>query len=325
MNIEFNYYYGKESDQFSFFKIPKLLFTDEVFKPLSSDAKVLYGILLDRMSLSMKNAWVDDENKVYIIFTIDEISEVMGCGSQKAIKILAELDTQKGIGLIEKKRLGLGKPNILYVKNFVINKENVNQELLKSQSQNSENHNSRMMNITKQELLKSQCNKTDINKTDINDTEFNNTTTPYPPEFKYEKLYENEIVEEVKEKIKSNICFDDLINYNFDSKPMLDVIVSVMEDVLNSTKDFRINGKLVKNLEIKDMYLSIRKNHIEYILDYLSKNKAKITNLRAYLIPLIYNAPLNVLGSSNTNRANHDLNDYYKNDKDVWREFLNGS
>ncbi|PIE77271.1 MAG: replication initiator protein A, partial [Clostridiales bacterium] len=157
MNIKFNYYYGKEANQFSFFRIPKLLFTDEVFKTLSSDAKVLYGILLDRMSLSMKNAWLDDENKVYIIFTIDEISEVMGCGSQKSTKILQELDSKKGIGLIEKKRLGLGKPNIIYVKNFTINTEITNQELLNSQSQNCENHNSRMMNITKQELLKSQC------------------------------------------------------------------------------------------------------------------------------------------------------------------------
>ncbi len=133
------------------------------------------------------------------------------------------------------------------------------------------------------------------------------------------------MVEEVKEKIKLNICFDDLVNANPSSKAMLDVIVSVMEDVLNARKDFRINGKLCKNSEIRDMYLSIRKNHIEYILDYLSENKAKITNLRAYLVPLIYNAPLNVLGTSNTNKAKHNVNDYYKNDKDVWRDFLNGS
>ena len=70
MSIKFNYYYGKEAEQFSFFRIPKLLFTDSTFSKLSSDAKVLYGILLDRMNLSMKNGWLDEENKVYIIFTI---------------------------------------------------------------------------------------------------------------------------------------------------------------------------------------------------------------------------------------------------------------
>ena len=113
MNIKFNYYYGKESEQFSFFRIPKLLFTDESFKDLSSDAKVLYGILLDRMSLSMKNNWIDEENKVYIIFTIEKIANIMCCATQKATKILQELDDKKGIGLVAKKRLGRGKPNIL--------------------------------------------------------------------------------------------------------------------------------------------------------------------------------------------------------------------
>lgn len=92
MSIKFNYYYGKEADQFSFFRIPKLLFTDPIFASLSSDAKVLYGILLDRMNLSMKNNWIDEENKVYIIFTIEEIAEIMCCATQKATKILQELD-----------------------------------------------------------------------------------------------------------------------------------------------------------------------------------------------------------------------------------------
>lgn len=170
MSIKFNYYYGKEADQFSFFRIPKLLFTDPIFASLSSDAKVLYGILLDRMNLSMKNNWIDEENKVYIIFTIEEIAEIMCCATQKATKILQELDDKKGIGLVEKKRLGLGKPNILYVKNFIlqegkdkkekthIQEETINQELLKSQFKNDENHNSGNVNFTNQELCKSQCN-----------------------------------------------------------------------------------------------------------------------------------------------------------------------
>ena len=192
MNIKFNYYYGKEAEQFSFFRIPKLLFTDEAFKDLSSDAKVLYGILLDRMSLSMKNNWIDEENKVYIIFTIEEIAEIMSCATQKATKILQELDDKKGIGLVEKKRLGLGKPNILYVKNFIIQEikdqtdvqeEITKQELLQSQNQNDENHNSGNVIFTKQELLKSQCNKTNYNKTEYSNTEYNNTT-PYPPQKK---------------------------------------------------------------------------------------------------------------------------------------------
>lgn len=100
--VSFNYYHGKESEQFSFFRIPKVLYIDPIFKNLSSDAKVLYGILLDRMELSMKNGWVDENNRVYIYFTIESIMEVMGWGNKKSVKVLSELDTEKGIGLIEK-------------------------------------------------------------------------------------------------------------------------------------------------------------------------------------------------------------------------------
>ena len=112
-----------QAEQFSFYRIPKLLFTVEFFNKKSIDDKILYGVKLDRMSLSMKNGWVDKENRVYIIFTIDDVREMMRCGEQKAVKLLAELDSVNGIGLIEKKRQGLGKPNLIFVKNFVRNIE----------------------------------------------------------------------------------------------------------------------------------------------------------------------------------------------------------
>ncbi len=118
--IQFDYFRGMEAEQYSFYRVPKVLFTAECFKSLSCEAKVLYGLMLDRMSLSIKNRWFDDENRVYIIFTVDEIAELMNCGTQKAVKLIKELDTSNGIGLIEKKRLGLGKPNVIYVKNFMI-------------------------------------------------------------------------------------------------------------------------------------------------------------------------------------------------------------
>lgn len=121
--IKFDYYYGIEADQFSFYRVPRMLIKDERFKGLSSDAKLLYGLMLDRMSLSMKNGWLDDENRAYIIYTVDAIMEDLGCGKDKAIKVLAELDTNKGIGLVERIRRGLGKPDIIYVKNFVVSQE----------------------------------------------------------------------------------------------------------------------------------------------------------------------------------------------------------
>ena len=119
-DVAFDYFHGYESEQFAFYRIPKVLLTDDYFKDLSSDAKVLYGLMLDRMSLSIKNNWIDEEDRVYIIFTLEQVMQYMNCGKDKGVKILAELDTGKGIGLIERVKRGLGKPAIIYVKSFLI-------------------------------------------------------------------------------------------------------------------------------------------------------------------------------------------------------------
>ena len=114
--MQYEYFYGAQAEQFSFYRIPKALFREPNFRELSTDAKVLYGILLDRMSLSLKNQWLDAQNKVYIIFTVEEIMDALNCANQKATRLMVELEKQAG--LIERKRQGLGRPNLIYVKNF---------------------------------------------------------------------------------------------------------------------------------------------------------------------------------------------------------------
>lgn len=114
--MQYEYFYGAQAEQFSFYRIPKALFTEPNFRELSTDAKVLYGILLDRMSLSLKNQWLGAQNKVYIIFTVEEIMDALNCANQKATRLMVELEKQAG--LIERKRQGLGRPNLIYVKNF---------------------------------------------------------------------------------------------------------------------------------------------------------------------------------------------------------------
>lgn len=114
--MQYEYFYGAQAEQFFFYRIPKALFTEPNFRELSTDAKVLYGILLDRMSLSLKNQWLDAQNKVYIIFTVEEIMDALNCANQKATRLMVELEKQAG--LIERKRQGLGRPNLIYVKNF---------------------------------------------------------------------------------------------------------------------------------------------------------------------------------------------------------------
>lgn len=159
--LKFEYYYGMEADQYSFYRVPKMLFTETCFQSLSCEAKILYGLMLDRMGLSVKNQWFDEKNRVYIIFTVEEIMELLGCGRQKAVKSIAELDGEKGIGLIEKKRMGQGKPNIIYVKNFVMEDcdAGIGDGTVQEDFQKYENQTSGSMKNELPEVSKSACQK----------------------------------------------------------------------------------------------------------------------------------------------------------------------
>lgn len=123
--LKFDYYYGVQSEQFSFYRIPRLLIKDQHFKGLSSDAKLLYGLMLDRMALSMKNHWLDNENRAYIIYSISNVMEDINCSKPTCVKIMKKLDS---FGLIERKRKGLGKPDIIYVKNFAVLEDSQEQD-----------------------------------------------------------------------------------------------------------------------------------------------------------------------------------------------------
>ena len=123
--LKFDYYYGVQSEQFSFYRIPRLLIKDQHFKGLSSDAKLLYGLMLDRMALSMKNHWLDNENRAYIIYSISNVMEDINCSKPTCVKIMKELDS---FGLIERKRKGLGKPDIICVKNFAVLEDSQEQD-----------------------------------------------------------------------------------------------------------------------------------------------------------------------------------------------------
>ena len=158
---DLDYFYGQSSELFSFYRIPKLLFQDSCFQPLSTDAKTLYGILLDRMSLSARNGWLDKAGRVFIIYTVQEVQDSLGCADKKATKLLRELEEY---GLIERKRRGLGKPDLIYVKNF-------SSESSKTPYLNRDNDDSGTVQNTLQDPAKLRCNKTERNNTEISDTD----------------------------------------------------------------------------------------------------------------------------------------------------------
>ena len=324
--IQFDYFHGMEAEQYTFYRIPKILFTAECFKTISCEAKVLYGLLLDRMSLSIKNRWFDEEDRVYIIFTVEEIAELMNCGTQKAVRLLKELDSEKGIGLVEKRRLGLGKPNVIYVKNFMVkqpekeekepekpvntqNCENHNsrvvkttiQECPKSQFKNDENHNSGIVKITTPECPKSQSNNTDINKTDISETEINQSY----PIISGNSQKKKDVMEEMRayrEVIHENI------DYQYHAKEDVDELVELMIEVMMMPEDsmIRIAGVEKPVALVKSRFMKLNYSHIEYVLFCLNRNTTKVGNIKAYLLTALYNAPATI-NSYYQAEVNHDM------------------
>lgn len=313
MPLNLDYYYGNEAEQYSFYRIPKVLFTDPRYKPVSAEAKVLYGLLLDRMSLSVKNGWLDENGRVYIIFTISDVMETLDCAEQKANKLLSELDSTKGVGLIERKRRGLGKPNVIYVKNF-IHKEEPGQP--ESQIKNCENHKSGRVKITSPEMRKSQTNNTDFNNTDLNDTDLSiHPAEPEPtPVETVDKASSakrrTDRIDEMdsyRELIHENIDYDILLQDHPYEQETIDGYVELMLEVCcTGRKHTRINQDDVPTEIVRSRFLKLGKEHIEYVMDSLSSNTTKIGNIRAYTLSALYNAPVTI-SQYFTSLVSHDM------------------
>ena len=324
--IKFDYFRGMEAEQYTFYRIPKVLFTAECFRSLSCEAKVLYGLLLDRMGLSIKNRWFDEEDRVYIIFTVEELAELLNCGTQKVVRLLKELDVKSGIGLIEKKRLGLGKPNVIYVKNFMIQeltraeKQDLEAETLEN-TLNGENHNSRNVKITIQESAKSQFKnsenhhsrivKSDIpeypksqsNNTEYSDIEHNENQSI--------DLSEGDVMERKKHyrnMVQEQIYYKSLIQNPRYQKNEVDELVELTVEVLMLPDDrmIWIAGDEKPAILVKDRFQMLNDANFEYVLDSMKRNTGKVQNVKNYLLTSLYNAPLTMEHYYRL-AVNHDL------------------
>lgn len=319
--LKFDYYYGIEAEQFSFYRVPRLLIKDERFKGLSSDAKLLYGLMLDRMSMSMKNGWLDDENRAYIIYTIDNIREDLGCSKEKAVKVLAELDASKGIGLIEKIRRGLGKPDIIYVKNFVIQDEgrkeplnaDVSAEVGKTDFKRSEKPTSRSQKNRLQEVGKTdfsrsekltsrgrenqlqEVGESDPNYTNYNQIEKNYTDMSYTNPIN-QSTGKADAIDETSAYmalIRDNLDYEHHMKYgqHGDREMYEEIYETVCDVVCVKRKTIRINGEEYPYELVKSRFLKLNSSHVEYVMGCMRETVTKITNIRAYLITALYNAP----------------------------------
>ena len=276
----FDYFYGAQAEQFSFYRVPKVLFTREQFKQLSAEAKILYGIMLDKLNLSVKNKWVDEKGRVYIIYTIEQIMEDMNCADQKATKLLDELE--KKCGLIERKRQGLGKPNLIFVKNFITGVEGP----MMAQIQNRENHDSGAVNITTADYPKSRGINTNHNNTE------NNDINPIRLGFDEDGMCERN---EYERYFRESLSIDVLLRENLGEEETILGILDLMVDVCCSKRSvIRIAGDDKPLAVVKSRFMKLNAEHIRYVLKCLSENTTRVRNIRQYLLTALYNAPATI-------------------------------
>lgn len=281
--MTFNYFYGQQADMFTFYRVPKVLFTDECFWNVSTDAKLLYGIFLDRMNLSARNGWIDGEGRVYIIFTIEEIKNQLGCAEKKSVKLLDELE--KKCGLIERKRQGLGKPNLIYVKNFI-------EDPVKRQILNCQKYNSEMVESTTQELSKAQGNNTDIKDTENSDTD------PFYPSGISEKEVDGDAeyqsyFQYFYEALEMEYLFRE---YPYDRGLLENILELIVETVCSKRNVIRIASDDKPVGIVRSRLMKLNTEHIRFILTCFKENTTKVRNIKQYLLAAIYNAPTTMEG-----------------------------
>ena len=343
--MNFNYYYKNEAEQFSFYRIPKQLFTDKRFCELSAEAKILYGLLLDRMSLSIRNGWIDSENRVYIYFKVSEAMEYMNICKEKAVRLFAELDSEKGCGLIFRKRQGLGKPSYIYVMNFnSVICEAGESKAEREDFKKSEKPTSGGLDSTdfkrsekptsggldsadfkksekptsggldsadfkrseKQTSGGSENRLQEVGNSDSNNTEINNT------DFNDTESILSDPMRDVMDRnlyeatIKKNIDYDSLIKTH--KKEDIDGLLNIMLDVVCSNKPYLvISSEKTPTVLVTERMLRVRVKHIEYVMDSLKNNTTKVHNIKSYLITMLYNAP-STIGHYYRAEASYDLN-----------------
>lgn len=264
----FDYFYEQSGEMFSYFRVPKILFRDIKFKDLSTDAKTLYGILLDRMGLSVKNGWLDEQGRVYIIFPVQEVMDALGYADNKATKLLRELEK---FGLIERKRRGLGKPNLIYVKNFA-----------DPRFRTREKDGSGAADSAQQETAKSRGNKTEWNETEGSEPDpFSSDAEDEPDERTRLEAY-----------FMQSLEVDLLLRACPDEEDTIDQIVNLLVDTCSSKRRMlRVAGDDKPAEVVRSRFMKLNADHIRFVLKCLAESTAPVRNMKQYLLAALYNAP----------------------------------
>lgn len=271
-----------EVDRITFYRVPKVLFTDKRFKCLSTDAKLVYGMLLDRSSLSRENSWIDEEGRVYIKFSLKSLQDAMGCSEKSATKYFQELES---IGIIDRIKQGQGKPAIIYVKTY----KPPNNLLVKDRN----NYGSRAEDFTGQDPKNLPSNNTNYNNTEFNNT--NLILSRDEDRMGYETYLHNQLEISILKQ-----------DYPYDTE-MIDGIVDLILDVLCSKRQtIQIAGDEKSVNVVKGRFMKLNIEHIRYVMDCLKNNDTKVRNIKQYILAALYNAP-STIDSYYRAEVNHDM------------------
>ena len=310
--ITYSYYTSALASQNAFFRLPRALYEKECFRGLSNDAKTLYALMLDRMSLSLANQWLDEDGKVYINYSLEDIMTTLNCGKTKAVALLKELDSESGIGLIEKKNMGIAKASVFYVMNFICEDETAEEKQgLDSSEERAgivsaeedavfnnrthacpENEHDRVQNLNP--------NKNNINKTNMSKTNPILSINLTPEETIDE-------IEGYREIIKENIEYDSLLlAHPYDQEMVEGIFNLILETVLSKNGEITIAGDVYHKKLVKSKFLKLNYSHVEYVINCLGKNTTKVRNIKSYLLASLFNAG-STISSYYRTEVNHDM------------------
>lgn len=313
--MNFNYLSASGIDKFTFYRMPKILFVDDYFSTISCEAKVLYGLLLDRATLSKSNNWIDELGRVYVFYKQTEAMEMLNIKKNKVIAIFKELED---IGLLIRKKQGQGKPTRLYVLDFSNHTDEDEENSKTNEVVSDDEEQTSDENIKKEvkrlEKQTSKCLKNKplssnyINKTEMNKTEsiYLSSNANQPTSKNNENINDrlidryNNAVNKVKKQIEYGYLIE---NYE---KSTIDLIVSLIADVYVDDSSISVNGRTIVAEQVRTEYAKLTQEHIEFVLESIANTKTKIKNIRTYLQSCLYNAyhTMNIAIDNEINSSN---------------------
>lgn len=323
------YFHGNEIEQFIHIQVPIALIKEDVFRGISDSAKLLYGLLLNRMGLSIRNGWSDENDRTYIIYTVESLKEDLGIGQTKAKKLFAELTdiNNTGIGLIKKVRV-LNKPSRIYVLNFMevfnyLKSISVQEKAEEYGSEYEQSIPDGVENTLKSTDLsvgrkcgprtvantthgQPQTRPTDSRKHDsptvanatennieyINNNYRNNYLINSVTKNNSSSMEVMERMDAVRSMIRDNVEYDSLLSDGYTTKEQLDELIELMVEACVLRNDIEIGGVKVPNKLIVSRFEKYNQSMMQAVLISLSESTKDVKNVKKYLLTVLYNAPM---------------------------------